>query len=81
MCDILAERIRIIQILRATLNNFPRVNSATLEELSELGLNALRNNYQGTCPDECLRDKARSYALMAVWRRERERTAFTRIAA
>jgi hypothetical protein len=68
MCDILAERIRIIQILETKLSNYSHLHSASIAELTEIGLEALHHNYEGDCPDECLRDAARIFAVTSVWR-------------
>jgi hypothetical protein len=63
MCDIIKDRIRISKILTHTLGARLDNTPTNLEELTQLCVIALQIYYDGTCPVECVEDKARTFAL------------------
>lgn len=63
MCDIIKERIRINKILAHTVGIRLDTRPTNLDELTRLCVVALQIYYDGACPDECVVDKARNFAV------------------
>lgn len=63
MCDIMKERTRINKILAHTISLRLDTRPTNLDELTHLCVIALQIFYDGACPDECVADKARNFAV------------------
>lgn len=63
MCDIIKDRIRINKILEHTVSLRLDTKPTNLDELTRLCVVALQIYYDGACPDECVADKARNFAV------------------
>ncbi|ATQ70093.1 MULTISPECIES: hypothetical protein [Methylosinus] len=76
MCDIAAEKQKIDALLEDAARESPMRDCADERLLTELALRTLREHYEDTCPDECLRRRCTEFAerllrrrAVARWRR------------
>lgn len=63
MCSSMNDRIRINQILNDAVKTCTDDRTRTLDGLKEFLFGALQIHYHGLCLDECLEEKARSFAV------------------
>jgi hypothetical protein len=73
MCDIAAEKQKIDALLEDAARKNPMRDCADERLLTELALRALREHYEDTCPDECLRRRCTEFAERLLRRRAVER--------
>ena len=73
MCDIAAEKQKIDALLEDAARKNPMRDCADERLLTELALRALREHYEDTCPDECLRRRCAEFAERLLRRRAVER--------
>jgi hypothetical protein len=66
MCQIAQERIRIIQILLKVVTKHIFDSNQSLEDLTNICFLALQIHYDGLCDEECLFEKAKSFAVWSL---------------